>query len=131
MKSTFNFTVPWLSWLAIITLLIVSFILYMLPLRYLILVWGKQRQKITGHIFRFKIFLSLNLISGINKFTKILRKPKGYIDNTEILDFLSRVPSNQEIVQYREAKFIRTSTSIQSYQNLTNTKENKKKLKNK
>jgi len=34
----------------------------------------------------------------INKFTKRFRKPKGYIDNNELVDFLSRLPSDPELV---------------------------------
>ncbi len=98
----------------------------MFPLRYLILVWGRR----FFSICEIKALNKRNSIwstKGINKFTKILRKPKGYVDNTEILDFLSRVPSNQEIVQYREAKFVRSSASINSHQNFANTKDNAKK----
>lgn len=36
-------------------------------------------------------------ISGINKFSKKLRNPH-YIDNNELLDFFSRVPSDKEVV---------------------------------
>ena len=41
------------------------------------------------------------LISGINKFTKKLRAPNA-IPNNELLDFLSRVPSDSELVGYRQ-----------------------------
>ncbi|XP_049503536.1 multiple C2 and transmembrane domain-containing protein 1 isoform X17 [Panthera uncia] len=41
--------------------------------------------------------------SGINKFTKKLRSPYA-IDNNELLDFLSRVPSDVQVVQYQELK---------------------------
>ena len=41
------------------------------------------------------------LISGINKFTKKLRAPNA-IPNNELLDFLSRVPSDNELVGYRQ-----------------------------
>lgn len=73
--SVFNFTVPWLSFLAIIILALVSIILYYIPLRYLVLA-----------------FIT-------NKFTKRFRKPKGYIDNNELADFLSRLPSDPELVR--------------------------------
>jgi hypothetical protein len=36
-------------------------------------------------------------IAGINKFTKKLRAPNA-IANNELLDFLSRVPSDKELV---------------------------------
>ncbi|XP_040584781.1 multiple C2 and transmembrane domain-containing protein 1 isoform X7 [Mesocricetus auratus] len=78
-KNTFNWTVPFLSWLAIAALCVFTVILYFIPLRYIVLVWG------------------------INKFTKKLRSPYA-IDNNELLDFLSRVPSDVQVVQYQELK---------------------------
>ena len=36
---------------------------------------------------------------GLNKFTKKLRKPNA-IDNNEVLDFISRVPDNEELVHF-------------------------------
>ncbi|XP_052634187.1 multiple C2 and transmembrane domain-containing protein 1 isoform X2 [Harpia harpyja] len=78
-KNTFNWTVPFLSWLAIVALSVFTIILYFIPLRYIVLVWG------------------------INKFTKKLRNPYA-IDNNELLDFLSRVPSDVQVVQYHELK---------------------------
>ncbi|KAG7318487.1 hypothetical protein KOW79_018242 [Hemibagrus wyckioides] len=78
-KNTFNWTVPFLSWLAIVSLCVAMLIVYFIPLRYIILAWG------------------------VNKFTKKLRDPYN-IDNNELLDFLSRVPSDVQVVQYRELK---------------------------
>ncbi len=75
-SSAFNFTVPWLSILAIIVLTIASIVLYYIPFRYLVLVFI------------------------INKFTKRFRKPKGYIDNNELADFISRLPSDPELVSF-------------------------------
>ncbi|XP_075885870.1 multiple C2 and transmembrane domain-containing protein 1 isoform X7 [Nelusetta ayraudi] len=78
-KNTFNWTVPFLSWLAITALCLATLLLYLIPLRYLVLAWG------------------------VNKFTKKLRDPY-MIDNNELLDFLSRVPSDVQVMQYRELK---------------------------
>ncbi|KAM8759916.1 multiple C2 and transmembrane domain-containing protein 1 isoform 5-T5 [Acanthopagrus schlegelii] len=78
-KNTFNWTVPFLSWLAIVALGLATTIIYFIPLRYIVLAWG------------------------VNKFTKKLRDPYT-IDNNELLDFLSRVPSDVQVVQYRELK---------------------------
>ncbi|KAL7848178.1 hypothetical protein AOLI_G00228960 [Acnodon oligacanthus] len=78
-KNTFNWTVPFLCWLAIAALCVVSLLVYLIPLRYIVLVWG------------------------INKFTKKLRNPY-LVDNNELLDFLSRVPSDVQVVQYIELK---------------------------
>lgn len=38
-----------------------------------------------------------DVLVGINKFTKRLRKP-NFIPNNELMDFLSRIPSDQELV---------------------------------
>ena len=56
-----------------VILLLGTILLYLVPLRYLLLAWG------------------------INKFTKRIRKPNA-IPNNELLDFLSRVPSDPEVV---------------------------------
>ncbi|XP_012659898.1 multiple C2 and transmembrane domain-containing protein 2 isoform X2 [Otolemur garnettii] len=78
-KNTFNWTVPFLSSLACLILAAATVTLYFIPLRYIILIWG------------------------INKFTKKLRNPYS-IDNNELLDFLSRAPSDVQKVQYSELK---------------------------
>ncbi|XP_059534078.1 multiple C2 and transmembrane domain-containing protein 2 isoform X5 [Myotis daubentonii] len=78
-KNTFNWTVPFLSFLACVVLAVATVTLYFVPLRYLVLIWG------------------------INKFTKKFRNPYA-IDNNELLDFLSRVPSDVQKVQYAELK---------------------------
>ncbi|KAG5841078.1 hypothetical protein ANANG_G00195780 [Anguilla anguilla] len=78
-KNTFNWTVPFLSWLAIVALCVATVAIYVIPLRYIVLAWG------------------------VNKFTKKLRDPYT-IDNNELLDFLSRVPSDVQMVQYQELK---------------------------
>ncbi|XP_025076641.1 multiple C2 and transmembrane domain-containing protein 1-like isoform X4 [Pomacea canaliculata] len=76
-KNTFNWSVPWLSALAMVALSVAVVVLYFIPIRILILLWG------------------------INKFTKKLRSPNA-INNNELLDFLSRVPCDSQLVQYRE-----------------------------
>ncbi|KIH58373.1 hypothetical protein ANCDUO_11422, partial [Ancylostoma duodenale] len=40
---------------------------------------------------------------SINKFTKKLRNPH-YIDNNEVLDYLSRIPCDKELREWREFK---------------------------
>ncbi|XP_036005972.1 multiple C2 and transmembrane domain-containing protein 2 [Fundulus heteroclitus] len=74
-KNIFNWSVPFMSCLAGLVLFVAAFLLYLIPLRYIVLVWG------------------------INKFTKKLRSPYT-IDSNEILDFLQRVPSDVQKVQY-------------------------------
>ncbi|XP_030622951.1 multiple C2 and transmembrane domain-containing protein 1 [Chanos chanos] len=78
-KNTFNWTVPFLSWLIVLTLSVATLLLFFIPVRYIVLLWG------------------------VNKFTKKLRNPY-MIDNNELLDFLSRVPSDVQLVQYKELK---------------------------
>uniref|UniRef100_A0A646QG56 Multiple C2 and transmembrane domain-containing protein 1 n=1 Tax=Hemiscolopendra marginata TaxID=943146 RepID=A0A646QG56_9MYRI len=87
-KNTFNFTVPFLSWLAIICLVMIACVLYFLPLRYLIMIWG------------------------INKFTRKLRAPHS-IPNNEVLDFLSRVPDDELLISTREFRPLTSSMEIE------------------
>lgn len=39
--STFNWTVPFLSWLAIVAFGVATTIIYFIPLRYIVLAWGE------------------------------------------------------------------------------------------
>lgn len=41
--STFNWTVPFLSWLAIVALGVATSIIYFIPLRYIVLAWGELK----------------------------------------------------------------------------------------
>ncbi|XP_041448901.1 multiple C2 and transmembrane domain-containing protein isoform X1 [Drosophila obscura] len=75
--NTFNFSVPELTWLAVVLLLGAILVLHFVPLRWLLLFWG------------------------LMKFSRRLLRPNT-IPNNELLDFLSRVPDNEEINQYRE-----------------------------
>uniref|UniRef100_A0AAX7TSZ3 C2 domain-containing protein n=1 Tax=Astatotilapia calliptera TaxID=8154 RepID=A0AAX7TSZ3_ASTCA len=116
-KNTFNWTVPFLSWLAIVALGVATIILYFIPLRYILLAWVYKNIQILytqRQYNKYKdvsVFPSFNsypsaptfLSAGVNKFTKKLRDPYT-IDNNELLDFLSRVPSDVQVVQYRELK---------------------------
>ncbi|MCI4379278.1 hypothetical protein PGIGA_G00226080 [Pangasianodon gigas] len=78
-KNTFNWSVPFLSLLACFVMFIATVALYYIPLRYIVLLWG------------------------VNKFSKKLRNPH-VIENNELLDFLSRVPSDVQKVQYSELR---------------------------
>lgn len=71
--STFNFTVPFLSYLSVVLLVAVTVVLYWVPVRYLIMAWG------------------------VNKFARKLIRPHT-IPNNEVLDLLSRVPTNEDLV---------------------------------
>ncbi|XP_077419789.1 multiple C2 and transmembrane domain-containing protein 2-like isoform X2 [Vanacampus margaritifer] len=81
-KNTFNWSEPFLSSLALLVFVTATVLTYYIPLRYIVLIWG------------------------INKFTKRLRNPFS-IDSNELLDFLSRVPSDVQKVQYSEPKGIK------------------------
>ncbi|XP_029343015.1 multiple C2 and transmembrane domain-containing protein isoform X2 [Acyrthosiphon pisum] len=76
-KNLLNFSVPFLSYLAIVLLIAVTTVLYYIPIRYLIMGWG------------------------INKFTRKILRPHT-IPNNELLDLLSRVPDNEEKIYYKE-----------------------------
>ncbi|KAM7016031.1 multiple C2 and transmembrane domain-containing protein 2 [Tautogolabrus adspersus] len=78
-KNTFNWSVPFLSTLAFLIFVMATILTYYIPVRYIVLIWG------------------------INKFTKKLRNPYS-IDNNEVLDFLSRVPSDVQKVQHSEIR---------------------------
>ncbi|XP_045893376.1 multiple C2 and transmembrane domain-containing protein 2 [Micropterus dolomieu] len=75
LKNIFNWSVPFVSYLTCLALFVVTVLLYFIPMRYMVLIWG------------------------VNKFTKKLRNPYT-IDNNEILDFLKRVPSDVQKVQH-------------------------------
>ncbi|XP_061877026.1 multiple C2 and transmembrane domain-containing protein 2-like isoform X2 [Entelurus aequoreus] len=81
-KNTFNWSQPFLSSLALLLFVMATILTYFIPVRYIVLVWG------------------------IHKFTKRLRSPYS-IDNNEVLDFLSRVPSDVQKVQYSEMRGVR------------------------
>ncbi|XP_023330904.1 multiple C2 and transmembrane domain-containing protein isoform X2 [Eurytemora carolleeae] len=80
-KNTFNFSVPFLSWLAVIIFSIIAVVLYFIPLRVLIMVWG------------------------VNKFGKKLVRPDT-VTNNELMDFLSRVPSDEDLLDARELRLL-------------------------
>lgn len=75
-KNLFNFTVPYLSYLAMFLVAIVVAVLYLIPIRYLILGWG------------------------VNKFSRKIFRPHS-VPNNEVLDLLSRVPDDEELINFR------------------------------
>ncbi|XP_031559234.1 multiple C2 and transmembrane domain-containing protein 1-like isoform X2 [Actinia tenebrosa] len=84
LKNTFNWSVPFCSYLACAAFTIGTVVLYLVPLKFLLLAWG------------------------INKFTKKIRKPNA-VDNNELADFLSRIPSD---VQLKEIKLLKTDPAL-------------------
>uniref|UniRef100_A0A4W3JC64 Multiple C2 and transmembrane domain containing 1 n=1 Tax=Callorhinchus milii TaxID=7868 RepID=A0A4W3JC64_CALMI len=98
-KNTFNWTVPFLSWLAVFVLTVGTLLIYFVPLRYVILIWG------------------------IHKFTKKLRNPY-LIDNNELLDFLSRVHSDVQVVCCRYLPKRKKNHCFQIYSGATKISRN-------
>lgn len=76
-KNTFNFSVPELTWLAAVLLIGAILVLHFIPIRIILFFWG------------------------VMKFSRRILRPNT-IPNNEVLDFLSRVPDDEEINQYRE-----------------------------
>ncbi|XP_029032666.1 multiple C2 and transmembrane domain-containing protein isoform X1 [Osmia bicornis bicornis] len=83
-KNLFNFTVPYLSYVTMLLTILGVAVLYFIPLRYLILVWG------------------------INKFSRKIFRPHS-VPNNEVLDLISRVPDDEELLNYRELKPLPTA----------------------
>lgn len=78
-KNTFNFTVPYLSWIAVGLLLGAVFVLYFIPIRYLLMLWGA------------------------NKFCRRIMRPNS-VPNNELLDLISRVPDDEMLLDYRDLR---------------------------
>ncbi|XP_034940363.1 multiple C2 and transmembrane domain-containing protein isoform X2 [Chelonus insularis] len=78
-KNLFNFTVPYLSYLAMFLAVLGVIVLYLVPVRYLILGWG------------------------VNKFLRKILRPHS-VPNNEVLDLISRVPDDEDLLSYRELK---------------------------
>ena len=56
--SIFNWTVPWLSWLATIIMFAGTIVLYLVPLRYLIIAFGKSSlHLVMDSLCLFKIYI--------------------------------------------------------------------------
>jgi hypothetical protein len=75
-KNTFNFTVPYLSWIAISLLFAGAIVLYLIPIRYLLMLWGT------------------------NKFLRRILRPHS-VPNNEVMDLLSRIPDDEMLVSGR------------------------------
>ncbi|XP_066262385.1 multiple C2 and transmembrane domain-containing protein isoform X3 [Euwallacea similis] len=85
-KNMFNFTVPYLSWIAIVLLTSATFLLYLIPIRYLLMMWAS------------------------NKFLRRIFRPH-VVPNNEILDLLSRIPDD-EMLQYIKLLGVGLSTHL-------------------
>ncbi|XP_026732354.1 multiple C2 and transmembrane domain-containing protein-like isoform X2 [Trichoplusia ni] len=76
-KNLFNFTVPFLSLLAIFLILVVGLVMFLIPTKYIFMIWG------------------------IHKFTRKILRPNR-IANNEILDLLSRVPNDEVLLNWEQ-----------------------------
>lgn len=95
--------------MAVLIFMGAAVLFYLIPLRYVILIWG------------------------INKYTKKLRKPH-FIPNNELFDFLSRCPNNRQLQQWQElplAVYQKHSTQKQTSQRQAETKTHYRKRKTK
>ena len=72
LENVLNFSVPFISWFIYIFFLVVTIFLYFAPLQLLVLIWV------------------------VNRFRKGLLKNRT--DTNEVINFLSRVPDNEELV---------------------------------
>ena len=61
---------------------------------------------------------------GVNKFTKKFRKPPGFVDSIEVLDFLSRVPSKNELFKFKE-ELLQNNGETNNLKNINNKKKRK------
>ncbi|XP_026486785.2 multiple C2 and transmembrane domain-containing protein-like [Vanessa tameamea] len=76
-KNLFNFTVPFVSVLAIFFIILITFVMYLIPFNYICIIWG------------------------IHKFTKKILMPNR-IPHNEMLDLLSRVPDDETLMECEE-----------------------------
>ncbi|XP_045766213.1 multiple C2 and transmembrane domain-containing protein-like [Maniola jurtina] len=76
-KNLFNFTVPFVSFLAIFLILVIAFVMYLIPFNYICMIWA------------------------VNKFVKQIFRPNR-IRNNEIMDLLSRVPDDEILNECEE-----------------------------
>ena len=83
--NVFHWRVPFSSKVAIIALLVITLLLYLIPLRAIVLFWGFNK------VISIQSPRSRNTL----QFTKRLIKP-NYEPNNELFDFLSRLPSKPE-----------------------------------
>ncbi|XP_047993628.1 multiple C2 and transmembrane domain-containing protein-like isoform X2 [Leguminivora glycinivorella] len=76
-KNLYNFTVPFLSFLSITIIMVISLVMFLVPVNYIFMLWG------------------------VHKFTRKILRPNR-IPNNEILDLLSRVPDDETLLDCEE-----------------------------
>lgn len=95
-------------------LILATLLLYLVPLRWILLLWGWLTS------IWASTFPHSTLSSGFNKFSKRLLDP-NYVDNNELLDFFSRVPSDQEKVALRIPKNIWENSGFQLHYHIVSS----------
>ena len=113
-KNVFNFSVPFLSWLAFVVVFFITIVLYFVPLRYVSINCNRDSQLST-------LLRVLLILWGTNKFLKKLIKPWA-VNNNELADFISRVPDHEELVTTGcfimiDIKYMLNARSIRHYVN--------------
>ncbi|CAK1550586.1 unnamed protein product [Leptosia nina] len=83
-KNLYNFSLPFVSFLAIFLISVIAFVMYLIPLKYILMAWG------------------------IHKFTRKILKPNR-IPHSEVLDLLSRVPDDITLLNCKELPLEQTS----------------------
>ncbi|XP_041987582.1 multiple C2 and transmembrane domain-containing protein-like [Aricia agestis] len=76
-KNLYNFSVPFISYLAIFIIVLIAFIMYLIPFNYICIVWG------------------------IHKFTQKIFNPNR-IPHNEIMDLISRVPDDEALEKRKD-----------------------------
>ncbi|CAL4196595.1 unnamed protein product, partial [Meganyctiphanes norvegica] len=83
-SNTFYFCVPFMTWMLVMLLAVVTIVLYLIPVRYLIIILG--------------------IYSFINKLVK--PHPVQHVASTRaknaVYGFLTRVPDNEDLLDFRE-----------------------------
>lgn len=83
MEGLFKWRIPWISWLAVVVLIIFTILLFFFPLKIILMIWG------------------------LNKFTKAILRPNA-IKHNQLMDLLSRVPNlleSDELIEFRPDAF--------------------------
>ncbi|CAH2001215.1 unnamed protein product, partial [Acanthoscelides obtectus] len=83
-RNMFSFTIPYLSWIAIMLFVLIAVVLYIMPLRYLLMLWGT------------------------NKFLRRILRPHA-VPNNEFLDLLSRIPDDEMLLDYKDLRLLMNS----------------------
>ena len=128
--SLLTWKVPFLCWLCIVIFCVGFIVTLIIPLRYIILVWGglpslspftssltppsHPHSPLHTHSPSVNFTLPLTLtptLLGVGKLTKKLRRP-NYIPNNELRDLISCAPTHNNLLEYRELPIRRISQNL-------------------